>query len=99
MENVNISSRRNGAMYAGDSVFRPEAVRVEEPASGFLWCRECERAFRYGQFRTDGPEQLCPFDDCEGDVPVGALPWEVRRGHHPAFPKYPMEGKMYTRGC
>lgn len=85
-------------LYHVDSIFDPEETTLEEPESGYLWCRDCERVFRYGQFRTEGNGQLCPFDNCSGAL-SGALPWEVRRTHHPAFPTYPMEGNRYKRGC
>jgi hypothetical protein len=65
------------------------------PRSGYLWCLDCERAYRYGKYRLVGRLQMCPYDGCSGDTVVDGLPWEIIRKEHRDYPVKPVLGKVY----
>jgi hypothetical protein len=68
----------------------------------YLWCLHCERTYRPGQYRiaeSDGMEfQMCPYDDCDGNVVIDAWDWEkvrVTEAGTPRYPEHPAPGASY----
>lgn len=85
-----------------EKVFHREAIfKDSRPASGWLWCLHCQRAYKWGEYREvqlvrgGFTFQMCPYDDCDGDTVLDGVPWEAIRSNHSDYPEIPTRGQTY----
>ncbi len=64
--------------------------------SVFLWCLHCGRTYRRGECRVVKGLQMCPYDGCDGDTVLDAVPWGAMRSAWPAYPVIPERGRRYA---
>ncbi len=72
-----------------------DKVFDEKKRSDYLWCLHCERTYLRGKWREQGELQMCPYQDCSGDVVIDAWDWETIRDNKPEYPVVPETGKSY----
>jgi len=76
------------------SMDRIEIFSGEKPCK-FLWCLQCERAYKWGGFREINGIQMCPYDGCNGDTVLDGWTWDQVLEANPDYPKAPELGKHY----
>ncbi len=76
-----------------DSIF--EAAGSGTRLSEFVWCVNCERAYRRGEFRWEGKYLMCPYADCLASVTCEGIDWDAFRRRHPQYPEIPELGRVY----
>jgi len=72
-------------------------VKAPRSKSNWLWCSQCRRAFRYGEYRLVGVLQLCPNADCAADTAKFAWPWEELLADNPGYPEVPRRDTRYGK--
>lgn len=77
-------------------IVNESALDNKDASSVFLWCMHCWRTYRRGECRLVKGFQLCPYEDCDGDTVLDAVPWGSMRSAWPGFPVIPVRGQKYT---
>jgi hypothetical protein len=78
-----------------------ELILGEDSWCDYLWCMQCKRTYKYGEFREaetmslNGAFQMCPYEDCDGDAAIDAADWMEVRQKHQEYPEIPEPGKEY----
>lgn len=73
----------------------PEMVR-------WVFCLHCSRAYRRGEYRLvrsrllRGFLRMCPFEGCDGDTVLDAIPWPKVLLANSSLPLIPERGKVYS---
>lgn len=77
----------------------------EIPQGTTMWCLHCERTYPHGEFREikdphpipgeDDTLQMCPYEDCDGDVVIDSKEWDWVLEKHPDYPETPKHGEVY----
>lgn len=69
------------------------------PEGTTMFCLHCERTYPHGEYRSiflDGDIlQMCPYENCDGDVVMDSKEWSSIREHHPDYPETPQRGTVY----
>lgn len=60
----------------------------------WVWCLECERVYKVGEYRKKDLLQLCPYGDCDAGV-LDAWLWSDMVSRH-GYPVEPERGKVYA---
>jgi hypothetical protein len=65
----------------------------------WLWFNRCHRCYKAWDFRKLQEKGeiflLCPYKDCNGDLPLDSRPWARLIADHSGLPKAPVKGKIY----
>jgi hypothetical protein len=64
---------------------------------GYKWCLHCERTYGIEECRHINDLDMCPYEDCDGDVVWDGLSWEDIRRYHPEYPEVPVKGVKYPQ--
>ncbi|HEX7382078.1 MAG TPA: hypothetical protein VF265_07975 [Nevskiaceae bacterium] len=87
---------KRGALFDPDGTGPGRFIR-RDPQPAWLWCRSCQRGYRYGEYRLSpcGELRRCPYADCDGSVVDDGWDWEALRSRHPGYPAAPEPGVVY----
>ena len=61
----------------------------------WMWCLHCERVYKKEEFRLVDDMIMCPYMDCDGDIPFDSWEWEEICKYNPGYPKVPLVGVIY----
>ena len=76
--------------------YHRDGIFDEVKRSDYLWCLQCGRTYRRGEYRYVDGFQMCPYENCDGSTVCDGIDWEDIRDDHPDYPENPERNTMYN---